>query len=528
MDMRRAGHSDTLHFEASTRALERQLLAALPSRTLMKRAGLQLAQLGRALAPAGRRAWVLAGPGHNGGDGLEAAMQLNRLGFEVTLSLLGEAQKLPPDAAAAWRDALDMGLQASSLEQAPALEPQDLIIDALLGLGCSRAPQGLLAQGIAAMRASPALVLAADLPSGLNGDTGQTWGNAVRAHHTLSLLTLKPGCFTAEGRDHAGQVWLSTLGCGASCLPADARLLGPGCHAPFTRRSRARHNSHKGSHGDVLVIGGRQGMMGAAALAASAALAAGAGRVWCCPSDGSEAPLLAQRPEIMGAERAWADKAWLAGRTVVLGCGAGALEPQLLLAVLAHAHRLVLDADALNALAALPQAWPCLQGRAAGRTVLTPHPLEAARLLRCTSPEVQRNRLGAARALADRAQATVVLKGSGSVICSPWALCPDINLTGHDGLASPGTGDVLAGWLGGWWAGMETSPSVSRLKPDGPNPTPDTPLSEGAAPLLHHLAGAAVSLHGQAAEMQARWPLRALDLIEAMLALSQAPSPARA
>jgi hydroxyethylthiazole kinase-like uncharacterized protein yjeF len=508
MHMRRAGHSDALFLEASTRALERRLLAALPPRTLMRRAGLQVAQLGRALAPAGRRAWVLAGSGHNGGDGMEAAMRLSEWGFDVTLSLLGEVQRLPPDAEAAWREAKGMGLRLAHLGQAPELQPQDLIVDALLGLGCSRAPQGLLAEGIAAILNSPARVLAIDLPSGLDGNTGRVWGPAVRAHHTLSLLTLKPGCFTAQGKDHAGQVWFSDLGSDVSTVePADARLIGPEMFPPFTRRARARHSAHKGTSGDVWVIGGREGMSGAAALATSAALAAGAGRVWWSPSDGSSPAGMALRPEVMVAECVWQQSQTGAQRTVVMGCGAGALEEAVWMPVLKHADRLVLDADGLNALSASALAWQALQQRPPGSTVLTPHPLEAARLLDCTVQDVQCDRLSAARALASQAQATVILKGSGTIVCTPGLAGLDINLTGHDALASPGTGDVLAGWLGGWWAGLASS-------------QPET-----EPPRTHALACATVCLHGTAAQARAQWPLRAQDLIESMLALSQTPSP---
>ncbi|MDP3135302.1 MAG: NAD(P)H-hydrate dehydratase, partial [Burkholderiaceae bacterium] len=317
----------------------------------------------------------------------------------------------------------------------------DLCIDALLGLGAARAPEGKMAEWVALMRTSPAPCLSIDLPSGLNANTGCAPAQGVRADHTLSLLTLKPGLFTAEGRDASGQVWFDDLGVNADAAvhPAVAVLGGPA-------RARPRlHTSHKGSFGDVAVLGGASGMTGAALLCASAALHGGAGRVYLCLLGAAAAPAAA-RPELMQRDAATID---LAVMTAVCGCGGGDAVRAILPRVLATAARAVIDADALNALAADAQLCTQLRQRAARArpTVITPHPLEAARLLGCSATQVQTDRLGAAAQLAERFQCVVVLKGSGSIVAAPGAVSV-INPTGNARLATAGTGDVLAGMVG--------------------------------------------------------------------------------
>ena len=433
-----------LHGVQASRAIESSAQAQTPPHALMQRAGTAVARLALALAPHARRVWVACGPGNNGGDGLVAAQWLRRAGLAVHVTLHGDATRLPDDARHALAAAQAEGLQ---LSPAPPDAPADLVIDALLGLGTQRAPEGEFAQAIALAQAGGAPVLAVDLPSGLHADTGQPLGDAVvHAQATLSLLTLKPGLFTGRGRDLAGAVWFDALGVDAP--GATAELAG----APALA---ARHHAqHKGSFGDVAVVGGAPGMAGALRLAARAALAAGAGRVFASALDDS-APLLDPAwPELMLRRQWWtAAPAVLSATTVACGCGGGDAVRAVLPPLLTHAARLVLDADALNALAADSALQTLLVARAArGRpTVLTPHPLEAARLLGSTTATVQGDRLASALALAARFGAVVVLKGSGSVVAVPGAL-PSVNPTGNALLATAGTGDVLAGWIAGLWA----------------------------------------------------------------------------
>ncbi|MEP7298207.1 MAG: NAD(P)H-hydrate dehydratase [Burkholderiales bacterium] len=471
---------------AGTRTLEQQAAGGLPAHTLMARAGEAIARLALAIAPHAQRLWIAAGPGNNGGDGLEAAAHLQRWGKDVAVTLIGDPASLPSDA----REALVRAQAAGVHIDAAAMDAPDLAIDALLGIGASRAPEGALAAAIEQFNALTCPTLAIDLPSGLRADTGQALGEAcVRATHTLSLLTLKPGLFTASGRDHAGVIWLDSLGVDTTAAQPFAWLCGVG------PRPARRHAQHKGSFGDVAIVGGGPGMSGAALLAARAALAAGAGRVFVNMLDEAAARVDPLRPELM-FRPAWTNSApdVLARSTVVCGCGGGDAVRAPLPRLLSLARRLVLDADALNALAADAALLPLLRARD-GRglaTVLTPHPLEAARLLGCATAEVQGDRLHAAQELAARFACVVVLKGSGSVIAAP-ACTVRVNSTGNAALATGGTGDVLAGWLGGRWSQPE-------------------PGDEAA--IAFATAVQAVAEHGAAAEPAPADSLIAGDLIE--------------
>ena len=442
------GSSWPLHDVRSSRALEAAALAAHPPHVLMQRAGMAVARWALALAPHAQRVWVACGPGNNGGDGMVAALQLHRAGLQVTATLLGDEARLPADAAMALADARQGGVTVSA--RAPDVDC-DLAIDALLGLGTSRAPQGEILATIEALNAQPVPVLAVDLPSGLNADTGSRLGAAaVRATHTLSLLTLKPGLFTHEGRDNAGQIWLDTLGVVTNAHPPSAHLIGADALHALKPRP---HASHKGRFGDLAVVGGAAGMTGAALLAARAALAAGAGRVFVGLLDAVGPAFDAVHPELMFRPGGWHnDGAAMARCTVVCGCGGGEAVRQALPVLLARCPRLVLDADALNAIAA-DEALRRLLCSRAGRdlpTVLTPHPLEAARLLGTDAAAVQADRLQAARTLAQRHGCIVLLKGSGSVMAMPDGRMA-VNPSGNGLLAGGGTGDVLAGWIGGLW-----------------------------------------------------------------------------
>ena len=491
---------------AQSRAIEARALAEHAPGVLMERAGHAVARLAQAVAPHARHVVVLVGPGNNGGDGLVAAMALQRAGKSVRVHLVGNpAARRPADAEAALHRVRSAGVRIEAGPPGQALAGTDVVIDALLGLGSTRALESEMAAAVAWAAAQPAVCLAVDLPSGLQADTGRGLGSiVVRADHTLCLLSLKPGLFTAAGRDQSGQVWLDTLGvdigdedrsAAAACAPSPHALRRPWAKRP--------HASHKGSFGDVAVVGGDVGMAGAAWLAAQAALAAGAGRVYCCPLDGAAHLLLPQHPELMGRHGWWLSPPPVLGATtVVCGCGGGSAVAAALPPLLSHVRRLVLDADALNALAADSSLATLSKGRAARglATVMTPHPLEAARLLACSAEEVQSDRLAAANELATVFGCVVVLKGSGTVVARPGATAA-LNLTGNALLATAGTGDVLAGWIGGTWG----SPSL---------PADD---------MAWNAAVSSVWLHGHAADLAASADpgaptLRASALVEAMRA----------
>lgn len=431
---------------AGIRMLETRLQAESTT-PLMDLAGLSTARLALAVAPHAHRIWIAAGPGNNGGDGLEAALHLHRWGKAVHVSLLGEPAQLPKDAARALERARLAGvpIQTGRSTLPPELGPQDLCIDALLGIGATRAPQGALLEAIGYLRSSPAQVLAIDIPTGLDADSGQPLGPpeaVVHADHTLTLLGAKPGLFMGHGRDACGALWLAPLVTTADLIngcPPDAELNPP---QPPARR---RHASHKGSHGDVGIVGGDTGMTGAALLAAQGALHGGAGRLLLSLLDADACA----HPMPFDFMRHDIDALDLRQLTVVAGCGGGYRIAQLLGRLLQHSPRLVLDADALNRLSEDPWLHDLLRQRAARQqaTVLTPHPLEAARLLGITTEQVQGDRLEAAQALAERFACCVVLKGSGTVLAAPGQT-PRINTTGNGLLATGGTGDVLAGLTG--------------------------------------------------------------------------------
>lgn len=418
---------------AAIRAIEAGAAATLPPHTLMQRAGLAVARLALALAPNAGTVWIACGPGNNGGDGIEAALHMHRWGKKAQVTWLGDEARAPADALSSLRRAREAGVPF--LATPP--EEWDLAIDALLGIGGARPLEGTMAKWASRMSTGPAPVLAVDVPSGLNADTGA--GHAVQATHTLSLLALKPGLFTAGGRDASGQVWFDDLGVGQDGAEPAAWLAGP--HLPALRI----HASHKGTYGDVAVIGGAPGMTGAALLAASAALHSGAGRVFAALLDGGALSVDLSQPDLM--LRDW-DSLDLAHMAVACGCGGGDAVRKVLPRVLSTAGPLVLDADALNAIAADTQLQSLLSARSARQraTVLTPHPLEAARLLGCGAAHVQEDRLRAVRELAMRFGCAVVLKGSGTVVAAPDAV-PLINPTGNARLATAGTGDVLAGMI---------------------------------------------------------------------------------
>ena len=467
-----------LHNIAATRLFEHWLASGLPPHTLMQRAGLSVARLSLALRPHAQCIWIACGPGNNGGDGFEAALQLHRLGKQVVMTWTGPGKNgLPPDALASYERAMAAGVPITA-EPPPAF---DFCIDALLGIGVAaqsgkgRASHSLIEKWLGLMQASPATRLAIDVPTGLDADTGDSnpdylhnlshKGFATKniAHSprktcrsdlfTLCFLTLKPGLFTAEGRDRAGQVWFDDLGAGGltdTALPQPCAWLLGADRTASPQRSKALNASHKGSFGDVAVVGGESTadshMSGAALLAARAALHAGAGRVFVALLGMPSMTVDPCQPELMFRSPSALD---FKHQVIVCGCGGGEAVKTILADVLSSATTLVLDADALNAVARNVDFQTRLAARHARgfNTVLTPHPLEAARLLGTTTADVQASRLTAANDLAERFESVVVLKGSGSVIAAPGQV-PCINSSGNALLASAGTGDVLAGMVG--------------------------------------------------------------------------------
>ncbi len=444
-----------LHGMTKTRAMETHALSTQPHPSLMQRAGESVARLAMAWAPHAQRIWIACGPGNNGGDGLHAAVHLHQRGKSVWLTLCPGKQP-SMDTLAALDRVKKAGIPIH--DQAPT--EWDLGIDALLGLGHDRPPEGRLQQHLQLLRQAPSPLLCVDVPTGLMSDSGQWLGPASSPQRvfplaTLSLLTLKPGLFTHQGKDASGEVWFDDLAHPAGpSHPPDAWLISPASLRPKA------HQSHKGSHGQVLVLGGAPGMTGAAILAGLAALQGGAGKVFLgLLNPHALACVQTQYPSLMTMAL---DPNTNLAHTVVCGCGGGdAVRPHLP-RVLSRSSQLVLDADALNAIAQDSALQTLLARRVSAglATVLTPHPLEAARLLGCAVAQVQMNRLAAAQELAQRWLCVVVLKGSGTVIAAPNET-PAINPTGNARLACAGTGDVLAGLVGAAMArGLAARPAA--------------------------------------------------------------------
>ena len=422
--------------------------AAGRSPTLMERAGQATAEAARRFASdTGAPVLVIVGPGNNGGDGWVAAEAL-RAGFSRVTVL--DVAGTPPKAAEA-RDAQARFVANGGVvvREWPGARPA-LVIDGLLGIGLARDVDAQAAAIIERINGCGVPVLSIDIPSGLDAQSGLARGTAVRANHTITFIALKPGLLTADGPGHCGPLQCDDLGTRDAVLSAPhGELLTP---ADVRRWLAPRgRNAHKGDHGSLGVIGGSRGMTGAALLAARAGLVCGAGKVRVGLLS-AEAPAVdGAFPELMlGA----VDDA-MKTDAIVAGPGAGRspsatsvsmFERSVLPALLAAAKPLVLDADALNAISYNDALREAVTTRTAA-TILTPHPAEAARLLGVQTPQVQADRLASALELAHRLNAHVVLKGAGSICALPdgrWS----INATGNPGLASAGTGDVLAGMIG--------------------------------------------------------------------------------
>jgi len=445
-------------------------LAAPASGTLMERAGTAAAELARDLCGDTAKAiLVVAGPGNNGGDAFEVAAHLKRWFFRVSVVFSGERDKLPKDARVAlgkWEAA-----GGTLLREIPEQSRFDLAVDGLFGTGLARPLAGAHGALVQKLNALGVPILALDVPSGVDADTGAVLGCAVRASHTLTFIAHKPGLLTLDGPDHCGELKLDALGLDpVELLEPEGMLLDADIlDRAITPRPR---NFHKGQAGSVGVLGGAAGMVGAAVIAGRAALKCGAGRVYLGLLTARPPYIDDAQPELMLRKPAAVLEKELVD-VLVAGPGMGNADParKLLRAALAARVPVVLDADALNAIAGSRTLAASLAKRNAA-TIMTPHPAEAGRLLGTTTAAAQADRVASARAIARRYRSLVVLKGNGSVIAAPdgkfW-----INSSGNPGMASAGMGDALAGM-------------IAAL------------VAQGAEPLRALLAG--VYLHGAAAD----------------------------
>jgi NAD(P)H-hydrate epimerase len=416
----------------------------IPGFVLMQRAAAAAFALLLRRWPQARRIVVLAGHGNNGGDAFLLAQLARAEGLHVTALALGEESR--GDAEIARAAFVKDGGIIGITDLSTVLPDADVYVDGLFGTGLTRSIDGVAAALIAQLVTRYAAVLALDIPSGLNADTGVAEGPVVRADTTISFVGWKRGLFTADAADRCGVLELAALDIPEAAftgIAADAGLLDRSIASLLVPRGG---NVNKGSFGHVLAIGGDEGMAGAVRLAAEAALRVGAGLVSVATRAAHIGALNAARPELMAraVDGPQSIESMLARASVLAvgpGLGQGAWGHALWDAALRSGRSIVLDADGLNLLARDLRSLP-------SSAILTPHPGEAARLLECDIAAIQRDRFGAARALAARYRAVVVLKGAGSLIADAEgrvAVCP----FGNPGMASGGMGDVLTGVIAG-------------------------------------------------------------------------------
>jgi hydroxyethylthiazole kinase-like uncharacterized protein yjeF len=452
-------HTTPVFLTEHIRALEQTAFAQDPPAPLMQRAGLATAELARQVAgDRVRRILVLAGPGNNGGDALIAAGHLKRWWFDVCVVFTGDAARLKADAKAAFDGWTNAGGTVST--GIPGDFDWQLAVDGLFGIGLQRELDERHTDLVHSLNDSDRDVIAIDVPSGIDADNGQVMGAAVRATHTITFMGLKAGLHTLDGPDHAGTIHLAALGIDELGIdelgvdePGIARMPLPDGHGYLIGDDVIASalpprllNSHKGRYGDVAIIGGTNGMVGAALLAGRAALKMGAGRVLVgMLGDGPVVDFV--QPEVMIRRvEELLDRPNLGALVIGPGLGQSDVASHVLSRAMKIHAPIVLDADALNLLASSGNLKDIVRGREQA-TLLTPHPAEAARLLSVETDWIQGDRIAAAQQIASEFEAYVVLKGCGSVCAFPegtWC----INTSGNPGMASAGMGDVLSGIIG--------------------------------------------------------------------------------
>lgn len=407
------------------------------SESLMERAGAAVFAELRLQFPDVASMVVLCGTGNNGGDGYVISRHGREAGISVMVIQSGPPKTQDAKAMAARAEAAGVAFSGWK----GLLPEADVYVDALLGIGLTSAVKGELAEMIAALNQN-CQVVAVDVPSGIDADTGAVRGVAVRAALTVTFIAYKLGLLTGEGASCTGKLVLKPLRLPADCYPDTgvAEYLSD-ADIRFPQRQR---NSHKGNFGHVLIIGGDEGMGGSVMMTAEAALRSGAGRVTLLTHPDHVTALLARCPEVMVRgvdEQTPIDRYLDSASVVVIGPGLGRRPwgQRLWSLVQNSPHPLVVDADALY--------WMAQAGLKKDNWILTPHPGEAAMILDSTIAEVQENRQNAAQMLLARYGGLSVLKGAGSLIISKdgLSLCP----AGNPGMATAGMGDVLAGVIGG-------------------------------------------------------------------------------
>ncbi len=428
---------------AQSRAIDRYAIETQkqPGLLLMKRAAYFAYQTLKETQPDAEKIVVLCGGGNNGGDGWVLAQYALLEGRQVTAVLLGDETKIHGDALTALQELKALGLSPTTF-QSDRLQGADIVVDAVFGTGLNQPVSGDFAEIFQRVNDAHKPVLAIDIPSGLHADTGHILGTAIRASHTCTFITQKPGLYTHMGPETAGKIHFSPL-----FLSQDSYQ----GQTPIAQNHSLKHwlgqrppvtaSSHKGRQGTVLLVGGNHHMMGAIQLAGLASLTSGAGLVKIVTQPEHLVALTQAQPELMTYPQN--DLTDLLPQTNAIGLGPGlgqddwaqALFQSILTSESSKSTPKVLDADALNLLAKQPQTQP--------NWVLTPHPGEAARLLGTDTADIQRDRFKAVVALQKRYGGVVVLKGNGTLVYDGKRM--ELCTAGNAGMAVGGMGDVLTG-----------------------------------------------------------------------------------
>ncbi len=439
---------NTLYNAEQARALDLAALEVdgLEDGELMERAGEAAFQLLRFRWPRAQMVTVVCGPGNNGGDGYVIARKLLQVGMTVNVINLAELENQAGDALRAREQYQDTGGKLSGYAGGD-LPVSDLVVDALLGIGVERPLADRFLEVVEAINRQAAPVLAIDIPTGVQSDTGGILNNAVRAQATISFIGMKTGLVTGAALDYVGDIYFDDLG-----VSSRARKRVSSQVFRLTQKHESsccpirKRDSHKGDHGRLLIVGGDVAMTGAVFMAGDAGMRCGAGLVRLAVHTDAEISQ-GYAPELMLnriQQSSQLEKLLAASNVVILGPGLGRHDwsTSVFAFVLDHRksnQRLVIDADGLNCLADEPVS--------VSGSVLTPHPGEAASLLACSSGEIQADRYKAANAIAQKYKSICVLKGAGTIISDGKTsfVCD----RGHPAMASAGVGDVLAGVIGG-------------------------------------------------------------------------------
>ena len=443
----------SLYSASQVRALDAYAIRELdvPGYTLMKRAGEAALRYLRVRWPRCYRIVIVCGGGNNGGDGYVLARFAQAAGLTVVVLAAVPPERLTGDARQAHADWVASGGRVQPFEKS-LIGDTDVVVDALLGTGLAQPVRADAAEVIEGLNAAGRPLFALDVPSGLDSDTGEPHGAAVRADCTITFVALKTGLFIGRGPEHAGAVYFDDLEVPVPAqhpefTPRLERIMEAEIAAALPRRART---ANKGDFGRVLIVGGGPGMPGAVRLAGEAALRVGAGLVTVATSPENVAGIVAGRPELICLplhEASELAEPLERANVVAIGPGLGksAWAADVLATVLRTSKPLVVDADALNLVAEEASRG---EGHRRDNWILTPHPGEAARLLGVSTGEIQQDRLKALAGLVERYRGTIVLKGAGTLVGTD-ARIPGLCERGNPGMASAGMGDVLTGATAG-------------------------------------------------------------------------------